>query len=242
MVRHINILYGIPSPFDFPVVERFQPFINCDKIIPKYFEEVDAYEIIRWFFRTHGEYSHLAFGCSDIIVKPEHLKQLEDDLRENDYPVLTGIMNIALEAINVYNVTSNPIEPSNPAFMWYTDKETLGEPIKQVQFSGFPLMCLRRDIVERFDFEGLHDYLARHGNDNPALVNGSLDTVLCWKFYQEKIPIMADMRIKMLHLKQLINKSEKPLTGTKPPRVLFWPKRQEKPNEIRYSLHNTQRC
>lgn len=211
----MKLLLGIPSPFDFTLVEKHQKHLQIDKIIPRYYREDVAYKLIRDYFLKHKQYTHLVIACSDIVVNQNHIWQLERDLQDHDYPVITGIMNICLEFLNVYNITSNVVHPQMPEFNWYVEDTLPKENIFRVNWSGFPLMCIRRDIVERFDFEPINLYLK-----DKNLLYGSLDVVLCFKFFKENIPIYADKRIKLLHLKEVQEKSQETKVGKKPAKLI----------------------
>lgn len=208
--RQVKILFGVPTPFEFKLVKKWQDEINLDIIRPKFYPEIKAYEIIRNYFLEHEEYTHLAIACSDIVVKPEHFSRLITDLKEFNYPVLTGMMNLALEFPSVYNITRNVVEPSRPYYDWFTDGDKMDD-IQKVWFSGFPLMIIRRDIVERIPFERTSDLL---GIDREV---NCLDISFCWRCYEKKIPIFADTRVKLLHLKELNDESQPTLVGIEKP-------------------------
>lgn len=208
--RQVKILFGVPTPFEFKLVEKWQKEINIDIIKPKYYPEIQAYTIIRDYFLAHPEYTHLAIACSDIVVKPEHFSQLIEDLNEFNYPVLTGMMNLALEYLNVYNITKNVVEPERPAYDWFTNVDEM-DMIQKVWFSGFPLMVIRRDIVEKIPFERTSDLI---GIDREV---NCLDISFCWRCYEKKVPIFADTRVKLLHLKELNDESQPVLVGVEKP-------------------------
>jgi len=154
---------------------------------------------MRNFFLKNKEYSHLVLATDDIVVKPEHINLLEKDLQKYDYPVLTGLMNVDLDDVEFVNLSmSLPLKKRRlRQYSWMTRREVfVKDEIFQVAFSGFPLMAIRRDIVEKvpFDadrvFEGL-----------PPERGASLDFVYCWYCQEKDIPIMVDKRIDMLHLR-----------------------------------------
>lgn len=214
-----EILFGIPSPFDYRLVEKHQPNQKCDRIIPKYYTEVQAYKIIRDYFIDHRKYTHLAIACSDIVVLDQHITQAYKNIKEFDWPVFSGVMNIALEYLNILNVTKNWVHPQQLVYDWYTREEIDPQnPIWQVKWSGFPFMVLKRDIVEQFEFESLSSY-NKIDSENKV---GCLDVIICHKFNENNIPIHADTRINLLHLKEVQEESQPTLVGKKDPVIYFW--------------------
>jgi len=164
-----------------------------------YYPEHHAYKIMRNYFLRHKEYTHLVLATDDIVVKPEHIINLGKDLQKNDWPVLSGLMNVDLDDKVFLNISmSLPMKNRRlRSYSWLTRSEIfVKEDIFQVAFSGFPLMAIRRDIVEKvpFDadkvFEGL-----------PPNRGASLDFVFCWYCQDKNVPIMVDKRIDLLHLR-----------------------------------------
>lgn len=203
----INILHAIPSPRDnIPQVLHFQKDLPYDRLLPKFMREVDAYYLIREYFLEHEEYTHLAIGTDDIIVRPDHILQLANDLAEKDYPVLTGIMNVYQEDVQEINITPKDQIPSirwnDRVYRWiyridlpsYTHEGK--QPIIQVGFSGFPLMVIRRDVMEKIHFAN-----DSSTNNIPYPMGGSMDVHFCHNCYQLNIPIFADTRVDMMHLR-----------------------------------------
>ena len=211
-----NILLGIPSPFDFVLPTKYRSLLPCDKIIPKYYREDRAYKIIRDYFLEHIEYTYLAVACSDIWITPKDIQYLYEDAKHG-YPVFGGIMNISLEQIDVYNVTVNYVDERHPKFIWYTKQTLPKKDVFPVGFSGFPLLCLAREIVNKFDFEPMSLY-----SNKPDLYPGSLDRVLCYKLNKARITILADKRINLLHLKEIHTQSQEVLVGIEKSMTEFW--------------------
>lgn len=207
----MKLLFGCPSPFDFKLVEKHQKNIREDIIKPRYYDELQAYKIIRDYFLSHEEYTHLVIACSDIVVNQSHFDQLKQDLYAKDYDCITGMMNICLEYLDVYNITKNVVYPPEPVFDWYTESTLPKEDIFEVKWSGFPLICLARRIVERYEFESVGNFIGDHST------KGSLDVMLCWRFAQDGVKIFADKRIKLLHLKEIQEESQPLLVGIKKP-------------------------
>ncbi len=205
-----RILLGVPTPFNFKLVEKYQEDLQVDIIKPKYYPEIEAYHIIRNYFLEHPEYTHLGIACSDIVVSPYAITLLEQDIMEYDYPVISGMMNLALEFLNVYNITDNVVDPACPAYDWFTKSDTM-EQLQKVGFSGFPLMIIRRDIIQKIPFERTSDLLGIEKEVN------CLDISFCWRLHQNDIPIYADTRVNLLHLKELNDESQPVLVGREKP-------------------------
>jgi len=232
-----KILHAIPSPRDnIQGVLDYQPDLPFDRFIPKFMPEVDAYHLVRDFFLENKQYTHLAIGTDDIVVKPEHMLALAADLEGKDYPVLTGVMNVYQEDHDLLNITPNGSIPSpiwaKRIYNWINKKEMYRytangtNPIIQVGFSGFPVMIIRRDVVERIPFESDAKY-----NPVPFPLGGSLDVQFCYSCHRMKIPIFCDTRVEMDHLRL----SGQNRVGTARPHAVHWVKDTQKIYEIRYT-------
>lgn len=155
---------------------------------------------MRNFFLRNHDYTHLVLATDDIVVKPQHIARLLSDLAKHDYKVLSGIMNVDLDdKIRVNLSMSLPMKDRRlREYHWMTRKDLFlkTEDIFQVAFSGFPLMAIRRDVVEKvnFDADKVFEGLPPHRG-------ASLDFVFCWYCQQKDIPILVDKRIDMLHLR-----------------------------------------
>jgi len=154
---------------------------------------------MRNYFLKHKEFTHLVLATDDIVVKPIHLHQLEKELTRHDYPVLSGLMNVDLDDKEFVNLSmSLPLKKRRlRQYSWMTRSEIfVKEDIFQVAFSGFPLMAIRRDIVEKIPFDA-----DRVFEGLPPDRGASLDFVFCWYCQEHDIPIMVDKRIDLLHLR-----------------------------------------
>ena len=195
-----------------PDVEHFNKLLPCDRLMARYIPEYEAYKIMRNYFLTHTEYTHMLIATDDIVVTPEHINQLEKDLKTHDYPVLSGMMNVNQgDKINVnLSMRIAAKERQFRTYYWIHRDELPKSDIFQVEFSGFPLMAIRRDVVEKFEFDA--DKVLMGGR---AENGASLDLVFCWRCKENGIPIFADQRIDMRHLR----KSGKFQIGTRPKKV-----------------------
>lgn len=218
----VNILHCIPSPrANIRQVQQYQGRLPYDRFIPYFMKEFDAYYCCRQFFLEHKEYTHLAIGTDDIIVKPEDMIQLGKDLEEKDYPILTGTMNVYQEDFQYLNITKNVVSPRwhDRFYEWIPAKDvgkhTKNGPIILVAFSGFPVMIIRRDVVEKIPF-----YTDSMFNEITQKDGGSLDVQYCWNAHKLGIGIYADTRVFMVHLRM----EGKIRVGKEEPFCLYWPK------------------
>lgn len=192
----------MPSPRDIPQVLEAWKKLDHDQLHVKYHKEYDAYKKIRDFFLEHSEYTHLAICPDDLVITPKDLEILAKDLQGFNFPVLSGICNVGLnpEALDYLAVitTDHPL-PSKDSerrhFEWAKESD-LEFTITRVNFSGFPLFIIRRDIVERFEFDSQGKIEGKEPNSV-----GNLDVIFAWNCHENKIPIFVDKRAKMLHLR-----------------------------------------
>lgn len=216
-MNKVKLLLGRGSPrSNIDLVEMWNAKLPCDKIIPRFTSEHKAYREMRHYFLTREEYTHLVLATDDIVVHPAHIDQLIEDLEVNDYPVLSGMMNVEQIDQKYVNISMTlPIKDrKHRQYVWVTREELKGmADIFKVAFSGFPLMAIRRDVVNKimFDADRVFEGLTP---DRGA----SLDTVFCWYCKERDIPILVDQRINMKHLRK---------SGRhrlmKADRLMFWP-------------------
>jgi len=215
-MNKVNLLLGRGSPRSNIInVELWNEKLPCDKIIPRFTAEWGAYAQMRKYFLNHTEYTHLVLATDDIVVHPRHIDILQDDLEITDYPVLTGMMNVEQNDMINRNISmSLPIKDrKHRHYDWLTINQIESfERFFKVAFSGFPLMAIRRDIVNEIMFDA-----DRVFEGKPPNRGASLDTVFCWYCQERDIPITVDKKIDMKHLR----KSGR-LRLDKTPRLYFW--------------------
>lgn len=184
-------------------VERYHHLQPCDQILVNYYTEYDAYFEIRKYFLEHPEYTHLVLGTDDIVILPDHVRQLQKDLLEKDYPILCGMMNV--DQIE-YQQNSGNLNISYELalkekklrhYNWVRRFELPDKDIFQVKFNGFALMAIKRDVIERYEFacDGVFK------PDGKTKSGASVDFVFCWYCHEHQIPIFIDKRIDMMHLR-----------------------------------------
>ena len=148
----MKLLLARASPrCNIPEVE--EQALPCETLRVCFYQEYFAYQEIKKFF-LNSDYTHLVLATDDIVVKPEHIKQLEADLEDFNVPVIGGMMNVDQKDYPDGNLAITLQTPDYLAFYyWWLNPETLPkEDIFKVIFNGFCLLAIRRDIVEKYDF------------------------------------------------------------------------------------------
>ena len=193
----MKLLLFRPSPRDnILTVNRWNDKLPCDKLFVKFYTEDAAYKIARDFFLQHTEYDYFVIAPDDMVVYPKNIKQLQKDLAKKEYPVFTGICNVSQKDKEHLTIAFE-FEAENSMFKevkWLLKSELPEENIFKVGVAGFPLMAIRRDVMEKFDF---NDKLIFNGGKSEN--GGSIDVLFCWKCKTHDIPIYSDKRISMLH-------------------------------------------
>lgn len=195
----VNLLLARASPrCNIPEVENEK--IDYPVLRVKFMQEYTAYQEIKKFFMAHTEFTHLVLATDDIVVKNEHLIQLQTDLEVYDFPVICGMMNIDEKDYPKGRLTISPDLPDKitKECKYFTTETDLPIGLFPVKWNGFALMAIRRDIIERYEFKA--DSTLCGGTD-PAF-GGAYDTVFCWWCHENNIPIYCDSRIDMKHLRQ----------------------------------------
>lgn len=220
-MHKVKLLLARGSPRCYiPAVEEANANLHVDRIIPQYYHEYPAYKIMRNFFLDNPVYTHLVLATDDIVVQPSHLMRLQYDLERDDFPVLSGMMNVNLDDKVFVNLTeSMPSKKRNARkYVWMTRNDlVVKDDIFPVAFSGFPLMAIRRDVVEQITFDA--DKVWEGQPDKGA----SLDIVFCWNCMERNILVMVDKTIDMLHLRTAGGLN----VGTLPKKLVFWPAGEE---------------
>lgn len=200
----VNILLARASPRNnIPEVDNCNPDLPCDVLLVKYYFEYPAYKVLRDFFLEHKEYTHLVLATDDIIVRPDHVIQLINDLLEKDYPILCGMMNVDQYEYQLPEGNLNISfeialkEKKLRHYNWIRRFEIPTDDIFQVKFNGFALMAIKREIIEKYVFacDGVFK------PDGKTESGASVDLVFCWYCHENNIPIFVDKRIDMKHLR-----------------------------------------
>lgn len=197
----MRLLLAMPSPRDLDDVIDAWKKLDDDQLHVKYFKEWSAYQQIRNFFLAHPEYTHLAICPDDLVIKPNDLDILKKDLEKFDYPVISGMCNVNMDKPDLMNIMiggiPNKFAKDRTPFSWEKFKN-FKKDLTKVLFSGFPLMIIRRDVVERFDF----DSESKLEGFDPNMI-GNIDVIFCHNCLENNIPIWVDRRCRMIHLRNL---------------------------------------
>ena len=199
----LKILLGRGSPrSNIEAVEHWNGTLPCDKLIPRFISEWKAYKIMRDYFLDHKEYTHLVLATDDIVVHAKHIDILLDDLELfPEYPVISGWMNVNQNDFRYANLALElPIKDRRTrAYDWMTKEQVFDMPeqdLFKVAFSGFPLMAIRRDVLDQYSFMADRVFEGK----TPEM-GASLDLVFCYHCQEHNIPIMVDPDIRMTHLR-----------------------------------------
>lgn len=175
---------------------------ECDVLYVRYAFEFVAYQFARNYFLDHKEYDYLLIATDDIVVKPEHIRQIKKDLEIHKFPVISGMMNVDQQEyqdqwgnLNIcYELAMQ--NRKLRYYSWIKRNELPIEDIFEVKFAGFGLTAIRRDMVELLPFH-TDSVFKGTGIESGA----SLDLVFCWYCYEKGIPVYVDQRIDMKHLR-----------------------------------------
>lgn len=207
-------LLGIPSPRDLFTFKYYIDKLRIDKFWAKYYKQDEAYKLIRDFF-LDNDYTHLIICPDDLIVKRTDLDQLLFTSTTYDLQVVSGTCTIDMYEWHsgILGITPSDQIPSmntyERIYNWITDDSPLvknGEPF-EVGFNGLALCCIRRDVVEQIEFNNIDGCCndVRFANDCHRL----------------DIKLMADPKIKMLHLKKSDLDYNEFMVGKKTPYTYF---------------------
>lgn len=184
---------------------------ECDVLYVRYAFEHDAYQWARDYFLEHKEYDYLLIATDDIIVKPEHIRQIKKDLKirlspQNEefrsFAVISGMMNVDQQEYNDQwgnlNICHELAFKDRKLryYSWIKRNELPTPDIFPVGFAGFGLTAIRRNIIEKIPF---HTDSVFKGTGVAS--GASLDLVFCWYCYEYGVPIVVDQRIDMQHLR-----------------------------------------
>jgi hypothetical protein len=184
-----------------PEVETWNDKLPCDVLNIRYMQEIPAYWRARKEF-LNGDWDYLLIATDDIILKPEHIEQIQKDVDDNPYPVISGMMNVDQHEymqengnLNICNALALK-DRKLRYYDWYKRNTIPSKTIFQVKFAGFGLTAIRRDIVEQIEFGGDGIFKGKG-----MMFGASLDFVFCWNCHEKNIHIFVDKRIDMHHMR-----------------------------------------
>jgi hypothetical protein len=156
MSKKILLFRGSPRS-NIPEVEQWNKKLPCDNLVIRYVPEIKAYHWARDYF-LDNDYDYLAIATDDIVVKPEHIEQLQKDIDEIDLPVISGYMNVDEKDYpdGYHNIAYDLALQDRKLryWNWLMPKDLPKSNIFRVKFAGFGLTAIRRDIMEQYTFAG----------------------------------------------------------------------------------------
>lgn len=224
----IRPLFAVANPRDIPVVYQAHQMIrdkfHTEFIYFKYINQEITYPNIRRFFLDRPEFTHLVLASDDIVVTPEQYKKIYEHA-ERDYPVISAVMNLEDDPVNnkILNITTDKVPSLSRSrrlriYNWETI-DTVEKGVIPVKFSGFPLMFIRRDIIEQIELEGDLKY----NKGSMSTQDYAYDLVFCYNCEKLNIPIYADTTVVLRHLKvtAMSHITRKIMVGKKEPKIVF---------------------
>lgn len=183
------------------------PSIPADRLVIKYLTQTQSYALIRDYFLTHKQYTHLVMLPDDLLAEYSHFVSLQGRVMETDHPVLSGICNAycrteAEIATKTDVCVDKPLaRDRRERVINVDDRHSLKRGIIRVKYVGLSLIFIRRDVVERFPFEGDLKYQDIRRVRPYLRYNMNSDAMFCNNCIDRDIPIMVDTRIFMFHLR-----------------------------------------
>jgi hypothetical protein len=204
---YLRLLIGILKGHDNPGFDNSDmdtTLEKFDKIIYWYYSSWVARHMLKDTFLRSPEYSHLAILPDDVIIPPESIDILLDDLSREDYPFLCGSANLdnTEEGKKTLTVSLNLTSPSLLRYDFIIEgselyKKLLNSPQPIiVKHMGDPFPIIRRDIVNQLSFDNVASYNGVH--DEYGCCE---DVMMSYELDKLGIPIYCDLRARMNHLK-----------------------------------------
>lgn len=203
----VNLLLCAPSPRD--IKEVYNELKKCpyDRLYAKYFPELQAYNLMRQFFISHQEYTHMVICPDDLIIKKSNVEKLVALLKEKDYDILAGVCNVDLgENKDLLNITKNLPHPTRSVpergvvgwrhYDWVRRDDRFEENIITVPFSGFACQAISRRVLEKHKFQDDSNFNAQKG-----MMTGAIDVMFSNQMAFAKIKQHVDLTNRMKHLK-----------------------------------------
>jgi GT2 family glycosyltransferase len=187
-----------------------------DKLLVKYYNHEEAFQIIRKFFLEHKEYTHLLIYAEDVLATPDAVKLLIKDAEEYNYPVVTAWFNYDFKrdwiAISTKDLSRERIVLAEQySFLRPVDMLFYDNPFVEVTFTGMPLMLIRRDVVEKVTFKP-YSYVYDNLLGTFMRRGTMFDLQFCLECRSLGIPIILDKRVFTVHFgdtRQFINLRDK---------------------------------
>lgn len=200
-------LLFIPSPRDIPEFLDAVSKLHYDKYWVKYrTPEIYAYLEARNYFLTHEEYTHFVLLPDDLIVTEDDVSKLLSYVeKDQSLKVVSGFCNIDTTNLKDYpNICIDEISDirEKRVYKWITFQQleehvkthTLANGLVKVYFSGFPLMVIAREVLEKVKF--------RNDSVDGLSKNGCCtDVTFCVDVHRAGFEIFIDPKMRLKHLK-----------------------------------------
>lgn len=178
--------------------------------------ETNAYKTIQDYF-LKNDYDYLMIYPDDLLVSSKDVSLLMFDMINYRFQVCGGFCNVDQDWYKEYmNISLKPFKPDETDQFRYFEKfedyfwhdklkpEYQEKPIIRTMWQGFPLTCIRRDVLEEIKIK-------------PNMKGYAVDDAFCWDCIQNEIPMYTDLRIRMNHLKYNDNNTSMQLVQNKEP-------------------------
>jgi hypothetical protein len=196
---------------DFAITRFWRSRIDfIDRLEVENYTHEEAHQIARDFFISHPEYTHFIFLPEDVLIMPDMVARLMDDIAETGFPVISGYCNIGFGNDRV-NVTQRDLRnvsvftqeqygfPSLKQFL----RCDIGNPYVRVFFQGNALTAIRRDVVEKLSFKPYRRvsdaFRLKAFGDVGRNFGVMFDLQMAIELANLGIPIYVDTRLLCLH-------------------------------------------
>lgn len=203
----IEPLLFCPSPRDIPeFYDSFNKIKKYDKYFVRYTKpEIKAYDIGRDIFLENKQYTHFVICPDDLIIKQEHVDKLIQDISsiaDSDNCCIGGFCNLNISdkkeisniCIDRVNIDPYPNRRYNFVTLQFLREMSIHKKFIEVGFSGFPLLAIPRQILEKIEFR----------NDAPAGWEDygcCLDVMFSHDVWENKFRLLCDLSLELHHMK-----------------------------------------
>lgn len=191
---------------DIPEVVENNEKLDIDQLIFKYIRQPKPQEYLKKFVEEGwlDDYDYLIMTSTDLVVTPENLRLMLNDIERLNPPVIAGSCNVDLNQ-NKNNLAScwERVSTNKLDYKWIRKDSING--IHEVGFNGQSLMAIRKDVFKAYNFY------------DSAKVSTSADLRFCDWCHENDIPILVNFDNFMLHLRY----TGQLLCGVKSPEIWF---------------------
>ena len=181
-----------------PEVRKAVDELRIDKIIFEYFPYPKTFELVGEFVKSHHkDYTHIIMAPPDIVITPENLNTLLNDIKEYPNNPICGVANVSLKKRhdNDLCVCRNLPKSIAHPHLWVHKNEIFTEKYLKVGFAGFPLQSIPMKLAKKFDWSLNYD------TDTPRPEGIPIDYRFSKWCLDNHISIMANMHNIIYHHK-----------------------------------------